>query len=94
MKSQSDLTRFTGDIKYPLPGRKATAVKLGKGGNGFVFSIFHNGKEYAVKKVTIVTMELHHMTSLLIVIRLYIEPMRLEYTHNWLMLILSILRLY
>jgi len=48
---QSDLTRFTGNIKYPLPSRKATAVKLGKGGNGFVFAIFHNGKEYAVKKV-------------------------------------------
>jgi len=38
-------------MKYPLPSRKATAIKLGKGGNGFVFSIFHNGKEYAVKKV-------------------------------------------
>jgi len=38
-------------MKYPLPSRKATAVKLGKGGNGFVFAIFHNGKEYAVKKV-------------------------------------------
>ena len=50
---QSDLTRFTGSIKYPLPSRKATAVKLGKGGNGFVFAIFHNGKEYAVKKVRI-----------------------------------------
>ena len=48
---QSDSTRFTGDKKYPLPSRKAAAVKLGKGGNGFVFSIFHNGKEYAVKKV-------------------------------------------
>ena len=48
---QSDLTRFTGNIKYPLPSRKATAIKLGKGGNGFVFAIFHNGKEYAVKKV-------------------------------------------
>ena len=48
---QSDLTRFTGSIKYPLPSRKATAIKLGKGGNGFVFAIFHNGKEYAVKKV-------------------------------------------
>ena len=46
----SDLTRFVGNIKYPLPSRKATAVKLGKGGNGFVFAIFHNGKEYAVKK--------------------------------------------
>ena len=51
MYTQSDLTRFTGSIKYPLPSRKATAVKLGKGGNGFVFAIFHNGKEYAVKKV-------------------------------------------
>ena len=51
MYLQSDLTRFTGNIKYPLPSRKATAVKLGKGGNGFVFAIFHNGKEYAVKKV-------------------------------------------
>ena len=51
---QSDLTRFTGSIKYPLPSRKATAVKLGKGGNGFVFAIFHNGKEYAVKKVRMI----------------------------------------
>ena len=49
--TQSDLTRFTGNMKYPLPSRKATAIKLGKGGNGFVFAIFHNGKEYAVKKV-------------------------------------------
>ena len=45
------MTLFTGDIKYPLAGRKATAVKLGKGGNGFVFLIFNNSKEYAVKKV-------------------------------------------
>ena len=34
-----------------MPSRKATAVKLGKGGNGFVFAIFHYGKEFAVKKV-------------------------------------------
>jgi len=48
---QSDLTRFTGNIKYPLPSRKNTAIKLRRGGNGFVFTLFHNGKEYAVKKV-------------------------------------------
>ena len=56
---QSDLTRFTGNIKYPLPSRKATAIKLGKGGNGFVFAIFHNGKEYAVKKVRILLLYVH-----------------------------------
>ena len=49
--TQSDLTRFTGNMKYPLLSRKATAIKLAKGGNGFVFAIFHNGKEYAVKNV-------------------------------------------
>jgi len=38
-------------MKYPLPSKKATAIKLGKGGNGFVFLMFHSGKEYAVKKV-------------------------------------------
>ena len=46
----SDLMRFTGNIKYPLPNRKAIASRLGKGGNGFVFTIFHNNKEFAVKK--------------------------------------------
>ena len=55
-----------GDIKYPLPGRKATAVKIGKGGNGFVFSIFHNSKEYAVKKVPMTS--LHHMMSLTVLL--------------------------
>jgi len=48
------LARFSGNKKYPLPSRKAAAVKLGRGGNGFVFSIFHSGKEYAVKKVILV----------------------------------------
>ena len=59
---QSDLTRFTGSTKYPLPSKKATAVKLGIGGNGFVFAIFHNGKEYAVKKVRnlVMTMCTYH----------------------------------
>ena len=56
---QSDLTRFTGSIKYPLPSRKATAIKLGKGGNGFVFAIFHNSKEYAVKEVRKLVMMLY-----------------------------------
>ncbi len=46
----SDLTRFSGGMKYPLPNKKAMANRIGKGGNGFVFTIFHNGKEYAVKK--------------------------------------------
>ncbi len=46
----SDLGRFSGNTKYPLPGPKATIEKIGKGGNGFVFAIFHNGKEFAVKK--------------------------------------------
>ena len=34
--TQSDLTRFTGNMKYPLPSRKATAIKLGKGVKGKV----------------------------------------------------------
>jgi len=38
-------------MKYPLPSKKAVALKVGKGGNGIVFLIFHSGKEYAVKKV-------------------------------------------
>ena len=34
---------------YPVPGRKVTALKKGKGGDGFIFSIFLNGKKCAVK---------------------------------------------
>ena len=42
--------RFHGTIKYPLPTGKATDSKIGKGGNGFVFTIYHERKQYAVKK--------------------------------------------
>ena len=38
-------------MKYPLPTRKATDNRIGKGGNGFVFTIIHARREYAVKKV-------------------------------------------
>jgi len=38
-------------MKYPLPTRKATNNRIGKGGNGLVFILFHGGREYAVKKV-------------------------------------------
>ena len=44
---------FCGDIKYPLPSEKATNSKIGRGGNGFVFIIYHGKKEYAVKQVFI-----------------------------------------
>ena len=38
-------------MKYPLPAGRATDSKIGKGGNGFVFTIYHEKKQYAVKKV-------------------------------------------
>ena len=41
---------FAGNIKYPLPKAKATNAKIGKGGNGFVFTMYHENKEYAVKQ--------------------------------------------
>jgi len=42
---------FYGNIKYPLPTGKATNSRIGKGGNGFVFTIYHEKRVYAVKKV-------------------------------------------
>jgi len=36
--------------KYPLPTRKATDNRIGKGGNRFVFSLIHERREYAVKR--------------------------------------------
>ena len=41
---------FRGDTKYPLPTGKATDTKIGKGGNGFVFSMYHENEQFAVKK--------------------------------------------
>ncbi|XP_065897041.1 uncharacterized protein [Dysidea avara] len=41
---------FSGNVKYPLPSGKAVNSKIGKGGNGFVFTIYHQRKQYAVKK--------------------------------------------
>ena len=43
---------FCGDIKYPLPSMKAASSQIGKGGNGFVFTMYHGKKQYAVKKVS------------------------------------------
>ena len=43
--------RFRGDIKYPLPNEKAATSKIGKGGNGSVFIIYHEKKQFAVKQV-------------------------------------------
>ena len=43
--------RFNGNTKYPTPSGRATDNKIGKGGNGFVFIMFHERKQYAVKKV-------------------------------------------
>jgi len=31
---------FNGNVKYPLPTRKATDNRIGKGGNGFVLILF------------------------------------------------------
>ncbi|XP_065897065.1 serine/threonine-protein kinase pakF-like isoform X3 [Dysidea avara] len=42
--------RFNGNTKYPTPSGRATDNKIGKGGNGFVFIMFHERKQYAVKK--------------------------------------------
>ena len=44
---------FRGNMKYPLPNGKASNSKIGKGGNGFVFIIYHGKKQYAVKQVII-----------------------------------------
>jgi len=43
--------RFSGNLKYPLPSGRAVDNKIGKGGNGFVFVIYHERRQYAVKKV-------------------------------------------
>lgn len=43
--------RFDGNMKYPLPNAKAAASKIGKGGNGSVFVLYHEKKQYAVKQV-------------------------------------------
>jgi len=48
---QSDLESFSGHIQYPLPNKRATASRIGYGGNAIVFVVFHAGKEFAVKKV-------------------------------------------
>ena len=45
--------RFRGDIRYPLPAEKATVARIGKGGNGFVFTLYHEKRQYAVKKVQV-----------------------------------------
>jgi len=34
-----------------VPAGKAVNSKIGKGGNGFVFTMYHDRKQYAVKKV-------------------------------------------
>ena len=44
---------FSGKMKYPIPSGKATDNKIGKGGNGFVFTMYHERRQYAVKKVII-----------------------------------------
>ena len=50
---QSDLESFSGHIQYPLPNKRATASRIGYGGNAIVFVVFHAGKEFAVKKVSV-----------------------------------------
>ena len=35
----------------PLPSKKAMSAFIGKGGNGIVSYVYHNGKEFAVKEV-------------------------------------------
>ena len=34
-----------------MPNGRAVSNKIGKGGNGFVFTMYHERKQYAVKKV-------------------------------------------
>ncbi|XP_065919506.1 uncharacterized protein [Dysidea avara] len=46
----SDLESFSGHIQLPLPNKRATASRIGYGGNAIVFVVFHAGKEFAVKK--------------------------------------------
>ena len=55
---------FSGSTKYPLPSAKASERKIGRGGNGFVFTIFHNRKEYAVKKTIFRSNEVSVHTAL------------------------------
>jgi len=54
--AQSDLESFSGHIQYPLPNKRATASRIGYGGNAIVFVVFHAGKEFAVKKVYFVVL--------------------------------------
>ncbi len=51
--------RFRGDIKYPLPKDNAASVRIGKGGNGFVFTMYHEKKQYAVKQTVFRTNEVN-----------------------------------
>ena len=38
-------------MKYPLPNRMTVITKIGKGGNGFFFTLRHHRKHFAIKKV-------------------------------------------
>ena len=71
-------------MKYPLPSRRAVENKIGKGGNGFVFVINHEQKQYAVKKVNgnITHRELFKVIKQCIYIRRYTDPMKLMFIQH------------
>ena len=56
--------RFNIRTKYPLPNKKAMEGKIGKGGNGFVFTMYHERKQYAVKKTVYRSNEVNVHSSL------------------------------
>ena len=48
-----DRSVFVEDSVLPLPSQQALKNSIGKGGNGTVTFIFHAGREFAVKKVSL-----------------------------------------
>ncbi|XP_065897039.1 uncharacterized protein [Dysidea avara] len=55
---------FRGKMKYPIPSGRANDNKIGKGGNGFVFTMYHERRQYAVKKTVYRSNEVNVHSSL------------------------------
>ncbi len=56
--------RFNGRGEYDVPGNKQTTERIGSGGNGFVFVMYHGKKRYAVKKTVLRAAEVNVQTAL------------------------------
>ena len=78
---QMDTSIFTEGSVLPMPSQQALSNSIGKGGNGTVTYVFYSGREFAVKKVILASIDTELICSVcltdIVHVRTFMERQKL-----------------